>query len=173
MDNGLSIYLITGLMASGKSTVSELFAKSINRSVHLHGDIFRKMIISGREEMNNEPTEEAVRQLNLRYKITAIAAKQYYENGFNVIIQDNYYGKMINEMEEFLLPYKSKIIVLNPNIEIIKQREQIRNKKGYINFDIKKLHEEFIKETPKIGFWIDTSNITPEETVKKILEYYK
>jgi dephospho-CoA kinase len=173
MDNGLSIYLITGLMASGKSTVSELLAKYINRCVHLHGDIFRKMIISGREEMNNEPTEEAVRQLNLRYKITAIVAKKYYENGFNVIIQDNYYGKTINQMEEFLSPYKPKIIVLNPNIEIIKQREQVRNKKGYINFDIKKLYEEFIKETPKIGFWIDTSNITPDETVKKILEYYK
>jgi hypothetical protein len=35
------------------------------------------------------------------------------------------------------------------------------------------MHEEFIKKTPKIGFWIDTSNITPEETVKKILGYYK
>jgi shikimate kinase len=173
MDNGLSIYLITGLMASGKSTVSELLAKNINRSVHLRGDIFRKMIISGREEMNDEPTEEAFRQLNLRYKIATIVAKKYYENGFNVIMQDNYYGKIVNEMKEFLSPYKPKIIVLNPNIEIIKQREETRNKKGYINFDIKKLHEEFIKETPKTGFWIDTSNITPEETVKIILEYYK
>jgi uridine kinase len=173
MDTGLSIYLITGLMASGKSTISEILARSIKRSVHLHGDIFRKMIISGREEMNDKPTEEAVRQLDLRYKIAALVAKEYYENGFNVIMQDNYYGKTVTEMEEFLSPYKLKIIVLNPNIETIKQREGKRNKKGYMNFDIKKLYEEFIKETPKIGFWIDTSNITPEETVEKILEHYK
>ena len=44
------IYLITGLMASGKSTVSDLLAKSIEKCVHLRGDVFRKMIIdySGR-----------------------------------------------------------------------------------------------------------------------------
>ena len=41
------IYLITGLMASGKSTVSDLLAKSIEKCVHLRGDVFRKMIISG------------------------------------------------------------------------------------------------------------------------------
>ena len=45
------IYLITGLMASGKSTVSDLLAKSIEKCVHLRGDVFRKMIISGRENM--------------------------------------------------------------------------------------------------------------------------
>ena len=46
------IYLITGLMASGKSTVSDLLAKSIEKCVHLRGDVFRKMIISGRENMS-------------------------------------------------------------------------------------------------------------------------
>ena len=33
------IYLITGLMASGKSTVSDLLAKSIEKCVHLRGDV--------------------------------------------------------------------------------------------------------------------------------------
>jgi cytidylate kinase len=173
MENGLSIYLITGVMASGKSTVSELLAKNINKSVHLRGDIFRKMIISNREEMNERPTEEAIRQLNLRYKLTAQVAKEYYENGFNVIIQDNYYGETINEMVIYLSPYKPKIVVLNPNVETVKQREQTRKKTGYTTFDIKRLYEGFNKETPKIGLWMDTSTMTPEETVEKILEYYK
>jgi chloramphenicol 3-O-phosphotransferase len=173
MNNAFSIYLLTGVMASGKSTVAELFAKNIKKSIHLHGDVFRKMIISGREEMSGTPTEEAIKQLNLRYKITANVAKEYYEAGFNVIMQDNYYGNTLNEMVKLLSPYIPKIIVLNPCIEIINQREENRNKKGYKGFNIKKLHEEFIQQTPKIGFWIDTSNFTPEETVKKILEYYK
>lgn len=69
------IYLITGLMASGKSTVSDLLAKSIEKCVHLRGDVFRKMIISGRENMSATPSAEAVRQLYLRYKLTADAAK--------------------------------------------------------------------------------------------------
>lgn len=35
------MYLITGLMASGKSTVSELLAESLEKCVHLRGDVFR------------------------------------------------------------------------------------------------------------------------------------
>lgn len=35
------IYVISGLMASGKSTVAELLARRLARSVHLRGDVFR------------------------------------------------------------------------------------------------------------------------------------
>jgi adenylate kinase family enzyme len=173
MKNDISIYMITGVMASGKSTIAELLAKKIDKSVHLRGDIFRKMIVSGREEMSENSTEEALIQLNLRYKITAQVAKEYYMAGFNVIMQDNYYGETINEMVEFLFPYKPKIIVLNPNIETIKSREMNRSKKGYTGFTEEKLYKDFMEKTPRIGFWIDTSNIDPEETVNKILEYNK
>ena len=44
-----AIYLITGPMASGKSTIAELVASSLPKAVHLRGDIFRRMITSGRE----------------------------------------------------------------------------------------------------------------------------
>lgn len=89
------MYLITGLMACGKSTVSDLLAKSLKKCVHLRGDVFRKMIVSGREDMSDSPSEEAIRQLHLRYKLTADAAKSYFEDGFSVVIQDNYYGVRI------------------------------------------------------------------------------
>lgn len=49
------MYLITGLMASGKSTVSELLAESLEKCVHFRGDVFRKMIVSGREDMSDSP----------------------------------------------------------------------------------------------------------------------
>jgi len=172
MTNNPSIYLITGIMASGKSTVAEVLAKRIEKSVHLRGDVFRKMIVSGRVEITENFTEEAFRQLLLRYKITAMAAKEYHEAGFNVIIQDNYYGKMLGKMAELLLPYTPKIIVLNPGVDAVMKREESRNKTGYTGFDIAKLHENFLNETPKLGYWIDTSNLTPEATVQKILEYY-
>ena len=173
MENNCSLYLITGLMASGKSTVSELLAKKMDRSVHLHGDIYRKMIVSGRETMGNNLNEEAARQLNLRYRLAAQAAKEYCNAGFNVVLQDNYYGNALNEMAELLLPHIPKIVVLNPDLESIRQREENRNKKGYTGFDMKAFYDGFIGETPKIGYWIDTSELTPEETVKKILDYYK
>ena len=69
-------------MAAGKSTTAEALALKLDKCVHLRGDVFRRMIASGREEMSAAPSEEAVRQLHLRYRLTAEAAKTYFDGGF-------------------------------------------------------------------------------------------
>ena len=48
-------YLITGVMASGKSTTAQALAQALPRCVHLRGDLFRRMIVTGREEMAGGP----------------------------------------------------------------------------------------------------------------------
>ena len=53
-----AIYVITGVMASGKSTVTEILARSLDKCVHLRGDVFRKMIVTGREEMSQWPSKK-------------------------------------------------------------------------------------------------------------------
>ena len=45
------VILITGIMAAGKSTVAQHLAERLPRSVHLRGDVFRRMIVGGRAEM--------------------------------------------------------------------------------------------------------------------------
>lgn len=163
------IYVITGLMASGKSTVAELLAKEFPKSVHLHGDVFRKMIVSGRAEMSENPSIEALDQLDLRYRLTANAAKEYHNEGFIVIIQDNYYGEKLPYFLKLLGTNDIKTVVLCPNAETIRLREEKRNKNGYIGFDVAELYDEFMKNTPHIGLWIDSSNLSPEETAATIL----
>lgn len=56
-----TIVLITGIMAAGKSTVAEELARRLPRSVHLRGDLFRRMVVNGRAEMTAELSEEAWR----------------------------------------------------------------------------------------------------------------
>lgn len=53
-------------MASGKSTVAQAAAERLPRSVHVRGDVFRRMIVSGRVEMTPDAPAEALRQLELR-----------------------------------------------------------------------------------------------------------
>lgn len=65
------IYLVTGIQAAGKSTVGQALAERLPRSVHIRGDLFRRMIVNGRAEMTPDPTSEAVRQLRLRYELAA------------------------------------------------------------------------------------------------------
>lgn len=167
-----SIYLVTGLMASGKSTVANLLASKLERGVHLRGDIFRRMIVSGREEMSATPFPEAIRQLRLRYQLAVDAAKTYYNNGFSVVIQDNYYGLELSHVVDLLQGYPVREIVLCPTVKVLKERELSRGKTGYANFSIESLYLEFMARTPRIGFWLDTSDLTPEESVNEILNYY-
>jgi dephospho-CoA kinase len=76
-----AIVLITGIPAAGKSTVADRLARRFERGVHVRGDVFRRMVVTGRHDMTSTPSEEAWRQLRLRYRLTALAADTYYEAG--------------------------------------------------------------------------------------------
>ena len=166
------ILLITGLMASGKSTVAQSLAEKLPRAVHLRGDIFRRMIVSGREDMKEDAGTEAIAQLQLRYRLTAAAARMYWEAGFDVIAQDNYYGEMLPYMLSLLDGLPVQTVVLCPSAECINRREMLRGKKGYTGFAVQSLYESFMRETPRIGFWLDSTEMTVDETVEQIMRLY-
>ncbi|MDR0267780.1 AAA family ATPase [Paenibacillus sp.] len=162
------IFLITGIMASGKSTVAQLLAEKFAKGVHVRGDMFRKMIVSGREEVLPNVGEEAIRQLRLRHQLTAATADAYFEAGFNVVLQDVILGPMLQEMVELIRNRPLYVIVLAPNQEEIAKREASRPKKGYGLWSIADLDRQLHDETPKIGMWLDSSGLSPEETAEQI-----
>ena len=166
----MKVVLITGVMASGKSTIAQLLAEKLPKAVHLRGDTFRKMIVSGRVEMSPDAEEEAFSQLKLRYQITADAARQYWNAGFDVIIQDNYYGPMLPYMVYLLKGLPVEVIILCPTVEAVAQREAQRGKKGYGGYDVRPLYDSFMEETPRMGFWLDNTLLQPEESVQIIYD---
>ncbi len=85
---GEAIFLITGIPGSGKSTVADLVARRFPRAAHVQGDVFRRMVVSGREAMSPDPSAEAWRQLRLRYRLGAAVADAYFEAGLTVVVQD-------------------------------------------------------------------------------------
>jgi hypothetical protein len=128
------------------------------------------MIVTGREEMCENPSEEAINQLDMRYNIAANVAKEYFDNGFTVVVQDNYLGEKLSYFTGLLKNYPVYVIVLCPDIKTIKQREAHREKKGYIGFTVESLYNMFLETTPRIGLWLNTSCMSPEETVEEILK---
>lgn len=60
-----AVVIITGIQASGKSTVGLLLAEWIPRSAFIDGDDLAGMVVSGGEGMTPDPSDEAVAQLQL------------------------------------------------------------------------------------------------------------
>ena len=56
-------------------------------------------------------------------------------------------------------------------VEVVAAREMGRKKRGYSDLaDIAAFDEVLRTQTPRLGLWLDTSGMTVEETVERILE---
>lgn len=164
-----AVVLITGIQAAGKSTVAQLLAERLPRSVHVRGDLFRRMVVGGRVDMAPDPSAEAVRQLRLRHRLTAMACDEYFREGFNVVAQDVVLGDHLAEMTEHIRSRPLLVVVLAPRPEAVAAREAARGKDAYGRWTIDLLDRGLRTETPRLGLWLDTSGQTPGETVAEIL----
>jgi chloramphenicol 3-O-phosphotransferase len=166
---GQTVVLITGIQAAGKSTTAQALAERLPRTVHLPGDVFRRMIVTGRVEMTPDPTDEATRQLRLRYQLAAEVSDAYFQAGFTVIAQDVILGDDLAEITALIRSRPLLVVVLAPSIETVAAREAARGKAAYGTWAVSQLDDVLRHQTPRIGLWLDTSGQTPAETVDEIL----
>lgn len=162
------ILLVTGVMAAGKSTIAQKLAEQISGSVHLRGDIFRRMIVNNRAEITPDMPQIAINQLRLRYRLATSAARQYYEAGFTVIYQDVVIGALLGEVIDMLVDLPLYLVVLCPSAEVVEQREAQRNKAAYGEWTARQLDDELRLNTPHIGLWLDSSQLSISATVDAI-----
>lgn len=167
-----SITIITGIMAAGKSTVAQALAERLPRSVHVRGDVFRRMIVSGRDEITLSPSAAAVAQLQLRYELGAMVAARYCDAGFEVVLQDIILGEDLRNVARLLGERTVRTVVLCPSPDVVAGREARRHKSGYVDgWTPEAFDREFRESTRGIGFWLDTSDLTVDETVDRILAH--
>ncbi|MGH2759511.1 MAG: AAA family ATPase [Actinomycetota bacterium] len=172
MDGENAVYLITGISAAGKSTVAELLAKRFDRGVHVKGDVFRRMVVSGRVHVGPDAPPEAERQLDLRYRLGASTADAFFAAGFTVVVQDIVMGPSLPTYIERIKGRPLHVVVLTPGVEVVAEREKHRPKTAYRpdGPTIGDLDTYIRAETPAVGLWLDSSDQTPDETVDEILE---
>lgn len=164
------VVLITGVPAAGKSTVADLLARQFVRGAHVRGDLFRRMVVAGRHDMTSTPSDEAWRQLRLRYRLAAHAADAYHEAGFAVVVQDVVIGAVLADYVAAIRSKPLVVVVLAPRSDVVAEREAARAKAAYgDHLQVEALDGALRHETPRLGFWLDTSDQRPEETVEAII----
>lgn len=160
--------MISGPMAAGKSTVARLLAAQFDRGVHLEGDVFRRSVVSGRQEVTPGAGDEAVRQLELRYRLAAAAADGYAEAGFTVVVEDVIGPSYLGSFRTAIRARPCHVVVLQPSVDAIAAREAGRPGSAYGTWQIEQLHAVF-EAGPRVGLWLDTSAMTAEESVDAII----
>ena len=165
-----TIILITGIMAAGKSTIAQALAERLPYSVHLRGDLFRRLIVNGQAEMGFELSAQALAQLHLRYDIATTVAEMYLASGFTVVYQDIIIGETLVEIVHQFQQHPVHVVVLCPDAATVAAREAGRGKRGYGNEnEVADFDAVLRTQTPRIGLWLDTTHLTVAETVDQIL----
>ena len=169
-DRERSLFLVVGLPAAGKSTVGGLLARRFERGVHVEGDFFKRMIVSGRAKPARTPSDEWWSQMRLRCRMGAAVADSCLAAGFTVVAQDLVIGPLLSEYVGFIRSRPLLVVVLAPRAEVLAAREGARDKNGYGgDVSIEEADALLRATTPRIGLWLDTSDQSPEQTVDEIL----
>lgn len=163
--------MISGVSASGKSTVAGLLARRFERGVCIEGDAIREMVVSGRAEMRPEPGAEALRQLALRYAGALAVAGVFLNGGFDVVVEDVIIGSVLNEFICMVPVPEFHLVFLDPDAAAIQRRERERDRAAYGagRWSVDGLLAVLREETDRIGLWLDTTGQSAVQTVDAIL----
>jgi cytidylate kinase len=170
------LWLITGAQASGKSTIADLLARRFDLGVHVRGGQFYRWAVNGWVHVDDaERRDEALRLLQLRYDLSASVADQYAAAGFTTVVQDNIYGAHVEHWLSRVRARPLRLVVLRPSVDVVEARDAERRdatgKVAYRGSFTPEINDEHLAATPREigGLWLDTSMMTPEETVTTLL----
>lgn len=163
------VWLVVGVQAAGKSTVADLLARQFDRGVHVRGSQFYKWAVNSWTHPWDEDKDEARRLLELRYRLSAMAATQYSQAGFATVVQDNIFGEDVRTWLQAVPVRPRHLVVLRPSVAVVIERDRVRRReRGKVAYRSRETdpHEldALLATTPRLGLWLDTSTQTERDS---------
>ena len=165
--------IVTGMPGAGKSTVTGLAARLLPKAAQVKGDDMTLMIQSGSVGWMDKPVEEALRQDQLCNRNMCSLANNFIDFGFAVLMDTVLADRA--ELDFFLArlsPRSVRLVVLAPGIDVCKHRNMTRSPVARFDFDgYERLEAEMTREFGEIGWWFDTSALSPDETAAELVAH--
>jgi predicted kinase len=168
------VFVVTGQLAAGKSTVSRALLARYPRGVHIDVDGIREMVVSGLASPL-EWTEETSRQFALAIDGSAALSAVYHRAGFAVAIDGALDPAAVARALADVGVAESVVgVVLHPPVDVALQRNRDRATKAFdtrvLDALIRRIDADLAAEPLPVGWHrLDNGAQSLEETVAAIL----
>ena len=169
------LYVITGQLAAGKSTVAKALLDRHRFGYHVDLDGMREMVTSGLASPL-EWSDETSRQFVLAIRASAALARINADAGFAVAIEGGMDpGEIEIALDAVGLRPRMIGIVLRPRLEVALDRNRARTHKGFdtsvLERVMREIDDDLARDARRPGWHeLDTSDHTVEETVDAVLQ---
>ena len=173
LDDGAACVLVVGAPGAGKTTVTRLVTARLSRAALLEGDVISRLVVSGRVWALGEPADEADRQTRLTNDNIVTLAARFADAGFTPVIDWVVPDRpQLDRYVEGLRDRGLVLVVLDPGGDVCRDRNELRDPEEQFDFDGQEaLVAGMRRDFGGIGWWFDTSALTPEETAEQVLAH--
>jgi len=159
------LIILTGPAGAGKNTIAAAYAKLANHCAVIDVDTIRQMLVAPHKAPWEGEEGRAQHELGIRN--ACALAKNFLENGCNVLVLDVVPEELVSLYRKELSSVAAKVVLLLPTWDEIMRRND--NREQFISDEEIDLLYEWQKNLVSFDEKIDNTELSAEEVARKLL----